>query len=128
MAMTPSPIFHVPREAEIRQLKQQLLNITLRLRAAYVARSLREEQLAILSPASSVHSGSAAAALLELEGQPATSPQQAFELPWARTPVARLERGFFTDSDHPGGALIPSGAAHMQYFVLEFARLVTATR
>ena len=39
----------VPRDAEIRQLKQQLLSITLRLRAAYVARSLCEEQLAAFS-------------------------------------------------------------------------------
>jgi len=39
----------VPREAEIRQLKQQLLNITLRLRTAYVARSLCDEQLAAFS-------------------------------------------------------------------------------
>src|SRR6266576_556670 len=41
----------VPREAEIRQLKQQLLNITLLLRAASVKNHWRSS-----SPASSVHS------------------------------------------------------------------------
>ena len=36
----------VPRDAEVRQLRQQLLNLVLRMRSVYVARGLREEQLA----------------------------------------------------------------------------------
>jgi len=36
----PFASISIPREAEIRQLKQQLLNMTLRLRSVYVARSL----------------------------------------------------------------------------------------
>jgi predicted nucleotidyltransferase len=69
----------IPRDSEIRQLRQQLLNLTLRLRAAYVARSLREEQLALVIAGAAGPLRSYSASLLELEGKPADSPQQAFE-------------------------------------------------
>ncbi len=67
------------REAMLFQLRQQLLNLTLRLRSFYVLRSLREEQavLAIADAAGPLRSS--AAALLELEGQPARTPKQALE-------------------------------------------------
>ena len=61
----------IPRDAEIRQLRQQLLNLILRLRAAYVARSLREEQLSLLIAGALGPLRSYAAVLLDLEGRPA---------------------------------------------------------
>lgn len=70
----------IPRDAEIRQLRQQLLNLILRLRAAYVARSLREEQLSLLIAGSLGPLRSYAAALFDLEGRPAPSSSQALQL------------------------------------------------
>ena len=69
----------IPREIEIAQLRQQLWNLSLRFRASYVARSLREEQLAVSIAESAGPLRSCAAALLELEGQQPGSPQQALE-------------------------------------------------
>lgn len=69
----------IPRENEVRQLKQQLLNLILRLRASYVSRSLRAEQLLLVIAGAAGPLRAAAAALLELEGHPAASAQQAFE-------------------------------------------------
>jgi len=116
----------VPREAEIRQLKQQLLNITLRLRAAYVARSLREEQLAIFIAAVIGPLRSAAAALLELEGQPATSPQQAFELFGLDLQLPAWSDALSLIATIQEARLTPSGAAqHVVFQLLELARLFT---
>ena len=117
----------VPREAEIRQLKQQLLNITLRLRAAYVARSLREEQLAIFIAGVIGPLRSAAAALLELEGQPATSPQQAFELLGLELQLPAWAEALSLIATIQEALLTPSGAAqHVVFQLLEFTRLVAA--
>jgi predicted nucleotidyltransferase len=69
----------IPRDAEIRQLRQQLLNFILRLRAAYVASSLREEQLSLLIAGALGPLRSYAAVLLELEGRPAPSAAQALQ-------------------------------------------------
>lgn len=69
----------IPRQAEIRQLRQQLLNLMLRLRAAYVARSLREEQLSLLIAGALGPLRSYAAILLDLEGRPAASPSEALQ-------------------------------------------------
>src|SRR5437016_4787891 len=75
----PFPSLAIPRDAEIRQLKQQLLNLTLRLRAAYVGRSLREEQLSRFIACTLGPLRALSAALLELESRPPVSPQTAFE-------------------------------------------------
>jgi hypothetical protein len=69
----------IPRAAEIARLRQVLLNLALRLRAFYVERSLREEQLARVAADTARPLRAAAAALLELEGKPATSPRAALE-------------------------------------------------
>lgn len=61
------------------RLRQTLLNLSLRLRAGYVARSLREEQAALLVAEAAGPLRSAAASLLELQGRPARSPKQALE-------------------------------------------------
>jgi hypothetical protein len=75
----PFASLSIPRDAEVRQLRQQLLNLILRLRAAYVARSLREEQLSLLIAGALGPLRSYAAVLLELEGRPAASPAQALQ-------------------------------------------------
>ena len=76
----PYATLSIPRDSEIRQLRQQLLNLILRLRAAYVARSLREEQLSLLIAGALGPLRSYAAALLDLEGRPAVSASQALQL------------------------------------------------
>jgi predicted nucleotidyltransferase len=117
----------VPREAEIRQLKQQLLNIMLRLRAAYVARSLREEQLAIFVAGVIGPLRSAAAALLELEGQPATSPQQALELLGHNLQLPNWGEALSLIATIQEARLTPPGATqHVVFQLLEFSRLATA--
>jgi len=74
------------RSASITRLKQTLLNLTLRLREAYVARGLREEQLAAVVADAAGPLRACAAALLELEGNPAPSPKQALEQTAAAMP------------------------------------------
>jgi len=69
----------VPRTASIQRLRQVLLNLSLRLRDAYVERSLREEQLAHVLADFSGPLRTLTAALLELEGAPESSPKAAFE-------------------------------------------------
>jgi hypothetical protein len=66
----------VPREAARIRLEQELLNLVLRLRAAYALRSLREEQLALLVADAAGPLRSCAFTLLELEGRAASSPRE----------------------------------------------------
>lgn len=65
------------RAALVARLDQVLLNLTLRMRAAYVERSLREEQLVAVVADAAAPLRTAAASLLELEGRPAASPKAA---------------------------------------------------
>jgi len=117
----------VPREAEIRQLRQQLLNITLRLRAAYVARSLREEQLASFIAGVIGPLRSTSAALLELEGHPAASPERAFELLGLDFQLPAWDEALSLIAAIQDVRLPPSGAAQQLVFqLLEFARLAAA--
>ena len=67
----------IPRRALLMRLDQILLNLTLRWRAFYVERSLHEEQLVRLIADGAGPLRTAAASLLELEGQRATSPREA---------------------------------------------------
>jgi predicted nucleotidyltransferase len=67
----------IPRDALIRRLNQVLLNLTLRLRAAYIERGLREEQLAGTIAEVSGPLRTCAASLLELEGDSSESPRVA---------------------------------------------------
>lgn len=69
----------VSRAAQLARLKQILLNLTLRLRALYAERSLREEQLARVLADETGPLRVAAATLLELEGAPAASPKEALQ-------------------------------------------------
>ncbi len=67
----------ISRGALVTRLRQVLLNLTLRLRAVYMERSLREEQIvrAIADAAGPLRTS--AASLLELEGRAAPSPREA---------------------------------------------------
>jgi predicted nucleotidyltransferase len=76
----PFASISIPREIQILELKQQLLNQILRLRASYVSRSLREEQLNFVVASAVGPLRSSAAALLELQGRRAASSHHALEL------------------------------------------------
>src|ERR1044071_6891589 len=67
----------VSRDEAVSQLNQTLRNLTLRLREAYIARGLREEQLVAMIADTAGPLRSCAAALLELEGRRAESPKEA---------------------------------------------------
>lgn len=76
----PFARLQISREAELRRLKQSLLNLTLRWREAFVVRGLRQEQLAVVIAEAAGPIRACAAALLALEGKPATSPKEALEI------------------------------------------------
>ena len=65
------------REAQVQRLKQVLVNLTMRLRNRYALVSLREEQLALVLADAAGPLRAAAAAILELEGQPVASAKAA---------------------------------------------------
>jgi len=67
-----------PSRAALRsRVNQVLLNLTLRLRAAYVERSLREEQLVRVVAEAAAPLRAAAASLMELEGRVLVTPKAA---------------------------------------------------
>jgi hypothetical protein len=67
----------IPRTAVILRLKQVLLNLTLRLREAYVERGSTPERVSELVADSAGPLRSCAATLLELEAEPALAPKEA---------------------------------------------------
>ena len=69
----------VPRAAAITRLKQTLLNLTLRMREAYIARGLREEQMVAAIAEMAGPLRACAATLLELQGRAVASPKEALE-------------------------------------------------
>jgi predicted nucleotidyltransferase len=69
----------IPRAAVISRLKQVLLNITLRLRAAYLEHAATPERLAVLIAEFAAPLRTCAATLLELEGQPLAPPREALQ-------------------------------------------------
>lgn len=72
----PSSLRAIPPDVLKRQLRQLLMNLTLRLRNGYVMTSLREEQLALLIADSTGPLRAAAATLLQLEGRRVASPKE----------------------------------------------------
>jgi hypothetical protein len=82
----------ISRDALAQRVQQTLLNLTIRLREMYIERSLREEQCAVTVAESAGPLRTAAASILELEGQPASSPKEALA-----TLVASLGRAEFSD-------------------------------
>ena len=75
----PFATLQVSRDALRARLLQTTLNLALRLRAGYVARSHREEQLALLVADAAGPLRAAAASLLEIEGRQVSSPKEALE-------------------------------------------------
>src|SRR5262245_51421335 len=67
----------IRRDALVARINQVLLNLTLRMRAAYVERGLREEQLVPVVAHAAAPLRAAAASLLELEGKTVASPKAA---------------------------------------------------
>lgn len=75
----PFATVSIPRDIRVSELRQLLLNQILRLRASYVSQSLREEQLRLVVVRAIGPLRSSAATLLEIQGSPANSAQQALE-------------------------------------------------
>jgi predicted nucleotidyltransferase len=73
----PFSALTVSREALRRRVEQVLLNLTLRLRASYVERSLDEDRLPLVVAEAAAPLRTAAASLLELQGRSAASPKAA---------------------------------------------------
>ena len=107
----PFAALTVSRQALRRRVEQVLLNLTLRLRAAYVERGLHDETLVPVVAESAAPLRTAAASLLELQDRPATSPKAALrEIAatldggrWQAT-LARLSQARETRALPPGQA------------------------
>ena len=101
-----------PSRAALRaRVDQVLLNLVLRLRAAYVERGLREEQIGRVVAAAAPPLRTAAASLLELEGRASVSPKAALEEvaralgePGWETTLARMSEARATGLLSPGTA------------------------
>ena len=110
----PFEALSVSREAQLRRLRQVLLNQALRMRERYATVSLREEQLARALVDAAGPLRSAAATLLELEGAPPPSPKEALERivselgePAWREALGALSRAR-EESDLPPGQAAPA--------------------
>ncbi|HEV8586633.1 MAG TPA: hypothetical protein VGT02_16820, partial [Methylomirabilota bacterium] len=109
----------VPRAALVARTNQILLNLALRLRALYVERSLRDEQMAAVVAEAAAPLRTAAATILELEGASAPSPKEALRrlvaalgVPDGETTLARMSEARETRALPPGlRDLIGSAAA-----------------
>jgi predicted nucleotidyltransferase len=112
----------IPREIEILEIKQQLLNQLLRLRASYVSRSLREEQLNFVVASAIGPLRSSAAALLELQGRPAASSHQALESIGGELGLANWPQTLAALSATQESRLTAPGEASLLFFqVLDLA-------
>lgn len=116
----------IPRDALLLRLRQVLLNLTIRLRALYVSRSLREEQLARAVADAAGPLGTCAASLLDLEGKPAAAPGEALRhltasmgSDWGET-LAQLA------ACREGRALAPGVAGDVLFRILDLASQMRA--
>ena len=75
----PFATIEVSRASSVLRLRQELLNLALRLRQTYMLRSLREEQLVFAIADAAGPLRAAAATLLELRGEPPLPPKEALE-------------------------------------------------
>ncbi len=75
----PFATIEVSRASSVLRLRQELLNLALRLRQTYMLRSLREEQLVFAIADAAGPLRAAAATLSELSGQPPLPPKEALE-------------------------------------------------
>ena len=116
----------ISRGDRIVRLKQTLLNLTLRLREAYIARSLREEQLVAMIADMAGPLRSCAATLLELEGRQAVSSREALQQVAASLPGgAEWAEGISLISEaRQERTLAPGVAAPTHFHLIELARLM----
>jgi len=114
----------ISRSDSIVRLKQILLNLTLRLREAYIARGLREEQLVAMIADMAGPLRSCAATLLELEGKPVTSPKDALHQVAASLPdgAERAEEISRISEARQERKLAPGVAAPTLFHLIELAR------
>jgi len=105
----PFKSLRVSRADAIFRLRQTSLNLALRLREAYVASSLREEQAAALIADTAGPLRSCALTLLELEGSPAATPKQALER--MAESVPELAKDVQLISEARQRHILPPGAA-----------------
>jgi len=75
----PFATIEVSRASSVLRLRQELLNLALRLRQTYMLRSLREEQLVFAVADAAGPLRAAAATLIELSGEPPLAPKEALE-------------------------------------------------
>lgn len=99
------------RQAEITRLKQELLNLTLRLRQRYLMRSLREEQAALVVAEAAGPIRTCAEALLGLQGKPAPSPKEALARVAAGVPGAGWDEVLGHISEARENRALPAGVA-----------------
>jgi len=118
----------ISRSDKIVRLKQTLLNLTLRLREAYVARGLREEQLVAMIADMAGPLRSCAATLLELEGRPVASPKESLQQVAASLPdgPAREKEISRISEAREKKTLTPGVAAPTFFHLIELARAMWA--
>lgn len=110
----------VSRDDAIFRLKQTLLNLTLRMREAYIARSLREEQLATVIADAAGPLRSCASTLLDLEGRAAASPKEALEEIANHSAAVAHDVQLITEA-RQRRALPPGAAAPALFHLIELA-------
>lgn len=121
----PFAAVSVSRDDAIFRLTQTLLNLTLRLREAYVSRSLREEQLTTVIADAAGPLRSCASTLLELEGRSAASPKEALEQIASSSAAAAHDVQLISDA-RKRHALPPGAAAPALFHLIELAHAMWA--
>jgi predicted nucleotidyltransferase len=111
----------VSREDSIVRLKQTLLNLSLRLREAYITRGLREEQLVAMIADLAGPLRPCAATLLELEGKPVESAKESLQQFAASLPggAARAEQISRISEARQNQTLAPGTAAPTCFQLME---------
>ena len=118
----PFATLSIPRAASIGRLNQVLLNLSIRLREAYVARSLREDQLALVVADAAGPLRASAATLLGLEGAPAASPKEALQRITSVLPGDRWAEVLTNLSEaREQGHLAPGAAAATLFGLIDLA-------
>jgi predicted nucleotidyltransferase len=114
----------ITRSDSILRLRQTLLNLTLRLREAYIARGLREEQLVKIIADLAGPLRSCASTLLELEGKAAESPKEALRQVAASLPdgAARGEEVLRISEVREKRTLPPGVAGPTLFQLIELSR------
>jgi predicted nucleotidyltransferase len=116
----PFSALTISREIQILELKQQLLNQILRLRASYVSRSLRPEQLNFVLASAIGPLRSSAASFLELQGRSAAPPHGVLELVGSELGLANWPQAFaLLSAVNESRILPPADAARLFFLILD---------